>query len=208
MYNREIAQPVQKQKKAKVYFAGTHIFTLAKVVSEKAQKIVAQIEACISKRAGLIGEEALHQNWLEYSYWQNQLNKFFKTQEIVIENLTTNAGRNVFARLLANDNTYSGNISHTALGDDPTAAAVTDTTLGNEVYRKALSSGSFLNQTAYIETFFTATEVDGTFEEFGNVIDGTGSADTGILFNRFTDTVTKSNVETLNVQSQIAMTDA
>jgi hypothetical protein len=85
---------------------------------------------------------------------------------------------------------------------------VGNTQLGTEVYRKALSSGTYLNNVAYIETFFTAAEVTGTFEEYGMFIDGTGAANSGQLFNRFTSTNIKSATETMNVQSIVTFNDA
>lgn len=153
-------------------------------------------------------EKAMHGCWEEYKYLIGQLNKGFLKNEIVVENITTTVGRTVSARRLSGSNTYSGNISHTALGTSNTAAVVGDSQLGTETYRKALSSGTFANNIAYIETFFTAAEVNGTFQEYGNFIDGSGTVNSGQLFNRFTQTVVKSVTETLNVQSTVTFNDA
>lgn len=190
---------------------GTHIFTKCKAVSERAKMYEKKLEECGAKFQ-LIKNFADHgfkkELVEEFQFWKEKLNREFKIWELVVENVTTTTGRNVFARLLANDNTYSGNVSHTALGSSNTAAAVGNTQLGTEVYRKALSSGVAVNNIAYLETFFTAAETNGTYEEYGNFIDGTGSANSGVLFNRFTQTVIKSSIETLNVQSIITLNDA
>lgn len=195
---------------------GVHIFTKCKMESNKAlyyqnklNWLSIQWQKLNKKEnAGKFNLQIIKKNLNdEFLYWKNLLEKEFKTFELLVENVTTTEGRNVFARLLANDNTYSGNVSHTALGTSNTAPSVSDSQLGTETYRKALSSGTALNNVAYLETFFTASEVNGTFEEYGNFIDGSGSANSGQLFNRFTQTVVKSSLETLNVQSIITIND-
>ena len=137
-----------------------------------------------------------------------RLHRDFKKREVVIENVTTTVGRSVLAQRLGGDTTYTGTVNYTALGTDNTAAVVADATLGTETYRKALTSGTDAANVSYLETLFTAAEVNGTFEEYGMFIDGNGSADTGQLFNRFVQSVTKSAIETLNVQSIITFNDA
>lgn len=198
--------------KSGVKAKGVHIITLCKATSDGARKLqdlivdVEQRRSFAMKMAN--NAKYLHDLWEEYRYYLELLHKRFKTFEIAVENITTTEGRNVFARLLSGDNTYSGNISHCALGDDNTAPAIGDTQLVNEVYRKALSSGTYANNIAYLETFFTATEDTGTYEEYGFFIDGTGSANSGQIFNRFTTQTVKSNTETMNVQSQVTISDA
>lgn len=149
-----------------------------------------------------------HALWLEYRDMIGQLEQNFKLREVVIENITTTVGRAVLAQRLGGDTTYTGTVNYTALGSNNTAAVVGDATLGTEVYRKALSSGTDASNISYLETFFTAAETSGTYEEYGMFIDGTGSANTGQLFNRFVSTIVKSVTETLNVQSVITINDA
>jgi len=192
---------------------GVHIFTKCRAVSDKAKELERQIENVRIKRsmlieAGLATRAALDALHEEYTFFVKILHRFFKTEEKVVENITTTVGRSVLAARLGGDTTYTGIVNYTALGDDNSAAAVGDTALGNEVYRKALSSGTDLNNVAYLETFFTAAEVTGDFEEYGNFIDGNGAADSGQMFNRFTEAVSKSALETLNVQSIITINDA
>lgn len=194
---------------------GVHIFTKCKIESNKAafyqeklNWVSKQFNKIKNVKDTKINVKAIQENLNnEFKYWKGLLEKEFKTFELAVENVTTVEGRNVFARLLANDNTYSGNVSHTALGTSNSAASTGDTALGAETYRKAISSATALNNVAYLETFFTAAEVNGTFEEYGNFIDGSGTADSGQLFNRFTQTVIKSAIETLNVQSIITIND-
>lgn len=146
--------------------------------------------------------------WQEYRSYVEELERRFKTRELIVENITTTVGRSALAQRLGGDTTYTAIVNYTALGTDNTAPVVGDATLGTETYRKALSSGTDLNNVAYLETFFTASEVSGTFEEYGMFIDGTGTVDTGQLFNRFTATNAKAVTETMNVQSIVTFNDA
>jgi hypothetical protein len=99
-------------------------------------------------------------------------------------NLITTRGRNVLARLLAGDTTYSGQIKYGALGSASTPVANSDTQLGAEVYRKLYSSHTTDgNNVVYVDFFYAATDTNGTYNEFGNFIDGTGAANTGIIFS-------------------------
>ena len=192
---------------------GMHIFSLCKADNYIAQSLETLIENVRIQRlkaleSGTLTETLSKKLWDQYQYFIKKLHKDFLVNQFVVENITTTVGRAVLAKRLAGINTYSGNVSHTALGTSATAPSVADTQLGTETYRKALSSGTSSNNISYLETFFTAAEVSGTFEEYGNFIDGSGSANSGQLFNRFTQTVAKSNVETLNVQSIITLNDA
>lgn len=192
---------------------GVHILSVCDATSDKAQMLQGWIEDVRIRRQKLIelklaSEKALRELWLEYNAYIQELHRLFLKKQFVVENITTTEGRNVFARLLSGDNTYSGNVSHTALGSSNTAPAITDVQLGTEVYRKALSSGTYSSNISYLETFYTATETSGTYEEYGNFIAGTGTVNSGQIFNRFTQTIAKSVTETLNVQSQVTWADA
>ncbi|MEE8151286.1 MAG: hypothetical protein V3T43_06180 [Nitrosomonadaceae bacterium] len=174
------------------------------------EDMVKEHTSLIKNTRALAGQfiEKLRELWEEYRYYAEVLQRNFQTQEIVIENITTTVGRAVFAQRLGGDTTFTGTVTHTALGSDNTAAVIADTTLGTETYRKAISSGTDASNVAHLETFFSASEVTGTFEEYANFIDGTGSADTGQMTNRFVSSITKSGTETLNVQSIITFNDA
>lgn len=192
---------------------GIHIITLCKATSFEAESLVGLLESLRIQREnwiknGMATAENLRKHWEEYRHFLEQLHNKFKVFEICVENVTVTVGRSVLAQRLSGTTTYTGVVNYGALGTNNTAPVVGNTTLGTETYRKALSSGTFSSNIAYLENFYTASEVSGTFEEYGFFIDGTGSANTGQLFNRFTQTVTKSVTETLNVQSQITINDA
>lgn len=119
-------------------------------------------------------------------------------------NLITTRGRNVLARLLAGDTTYSGQINYGALGSSSTAVNNADTKLGTEVYRKLYASHTTDgNNVAYIDFFYAATDTSGTYQEFGNFIDGTGTTDSGRIFSHIlTGGWTKTSLQSLFVACQ------
>lgn len=101
------------------------------------------------------------------------------------KNVICNAGFNVLARLLCNDTTYSGYINDMALGTGAPTPAASDTTLDTESYRNTTASYTADANIAYLTAFYSETECNGTYTEFGNFIDGdgTGNPDTGKLWS-------------------------
>lgn len=200
-------------KKESPKVKGTHIISICDITSGRAKELEHALENVRIKRNALIAlgestQEKMRELWMEYTWLLKQLHDRFLVRQFTIENVTTTVGRSVLAQRLSGTTTYTGVVNYGALGTNSTAPAVGNTQLGTETYRKALSSGTYLNNIAYIENFYTATEVSGTFEEYGFFIDGTGTANSGQLFNRFTQTVTKTVTESLNVQSTVTFNDA
>jgi hypothetical protein len=108
-------------------------------------------------------------------------------------NLITTVGRNVLARLLTGDVTYSGQINYGALGSSSTAVNNSDTQLGTEVYRKLFSSHTTDgNNVAYVDFFYAATDTNGT-----------ASANSGRLFSHIlTGGWTKTSLQSMFVSCQ------
>lgn len=125
-------------------------------------------------------------------------------QHYAAHNIIVTTGRNVLARLLTGDATYSGQINYGALGSSSTAVANSDTQLGTEVYRKIYSSHTTDgNNVAYIDFFYSATDTNGTYNEFGNFIDGTGTANSGRLFSHIlTGGWVKTSIQSMFVSCQ------
>lgn len=119
-------------------------------------------------------------------------------------NIVVTTGRNVLACLLTGDTTYSGQINYGALGSSSTAVSNADTQLATEVYRKLFASHTTDgNNVAYVDFFYAATDTNGTYNEFGNFIDGTASANTGRLFSHIlTGGWVKSNVQSMFISCQ------
>ncbi len=118
-----------------------------------------------------------------YKYFKTLYRWGKKTGEDKHKNVICNAGFNALTRLLTGDATYTGEINKALLGDGVGSASASDTTLINEVYRNDIASATADANIAYLTAFFTEIEVSGTFKEFGNCIDGTGTADTGQLWS-------------------------
>lgn len=201
------------QNKATTKLKGTHIVSLCSIVSEEALKIQDMLESCRLRRQALLASkmasgETLRALWEEYTFWLESLHRKYLKSQFYVENITTTEGRTCFAQRLGGDTTYTGIVNYGALGTSNTAAAVGDTQLGTETYRKALSSGTNVANVTYLENFYTAAEVSGTFDEFGFFIDGGAGANSGQIFNRFTQNVVKAVTESLNVQSTITWNDA
>ena len=103
-------------------------------------------------------------------------------------NLVATTGLNVLSRLLAGDDTYTGEINYGAvgIGASPTIA-LGNTELTDEQFRTTISSQSESGTMAYIDFVFGAGDFDttviGQITEFGNFIDGEAGADTGQLFS-------------------------
>ena len=192
---------------------GRHIITVCDMSDRRAFNLECLLEGVRRKRedvlrTGKATTKMLQDLWIEYHWYLDQLHQRFLKRQIIVDNITTTVGRSVLAQRLAGITTYTGIVNYGALGTSATAAAVSDTQLGTETYRKALSSGTYSSNIAYLENFYTASEVSGTFQEYGFFIDGTGSANTGQLFNRFVTTTVKSSVESLNVQSIITINNS
>lgn len=108
-------------------------------------------------------------------------------------NIVPTVGRNVLARRLAGDTTYTGEINYIALGSGSTAFTNGSTQLNTETFRKIVSDAAFDNNIAYADVFIASGDVaDGTFNEGGAFIDGTGSANTGRAFSLVVQSFVKS----------------
>ena len=94
-----------------------------------------------------------------------------------------------------------------AVGTDNTAPALTDTTLGNEVFRKARTSQSKPADAQMIYTqYLLPSEAVGVIEELGWFAGALvnpaspGGVDTGILTSRVLYSYVKTNIESITVE--------
>jgi hypothetical protein len=94
-------------------------------------------------------------------------------------------GKNIIARLLASDNTYTGNITHADLGNGSTPPTLASTLLNNAIARTSVAGNQTVNNNEVTLQFFFSDLLlpDGTYTEFGTFIDGTSAVNTGRLFN-------------------------
>lgn len=181
---------------------GIHTFRCYDMSSEEAQTIEEKILKCIEMRDLFISAEEKEVYRGVYTKLVGQLKKFM-TKEKVVKNLITTVGRSVLMQRLANTTTYTGIINYGALGSSATAVANSDTQLGTEVFRKVVASASYTTNVAFIDFFYAKADTNGTYQEFGTFIDGTGSANTGQIFTHaLTGGWTKSSSESMTVSCQ------
>jgi hypothetical protein len=196
-----------------VGFKGEHIITTAKATSDFAIKIHKLIDNNVKKRwdamaNGTMCAKLANDLAEEYTYYIDLLNRKYLTNEIYVENVTCTVGRTAIANVVAGVGTYTGVANYCAVGTGTAAASEANTQLGTETFRKLTSTGVNSSNIIIIETFFEPGEATATLEEYGYFINGNGSANSGQLLNRFTQTVTKTATESLNVRSLITLSDA
>ncbi len=123
-----------------------------------------------------------------------------------VKNLVVYDGIEAMFQRMAQE--YAGNlyINKAALGTGEDAVDVEDTSLQTETYRNDVASMTASRNILYVDAFFSAIEVDGTFKEFGFVIDGVG-AGTGTLWNRVNVNWVKSNTESMYVSGKWTLTN-
>jgi hypothetical protein len=119
------------------------------------------------------------------------------------------AARAEMAKQLCGTQAYTGTISYGALGSGSTAIADANTQLATEVARVAVGVASQTDDEATIDFYFSKSSTNGTYQEFGCFIDGTTSANSGLLFNRaLTGGWTKSALEGMTVSVAITFNHA
>lgn len=134
----------------------------------------------------------------------NELDALCPKRLMVKHNLCVQAGRNVTAGILNGETTYTGIINYGLLGTASTALSDANTQLGTEVKRKPVATRTRVNDQVNFDFYYSKSDTNGTYQEFGMVIDGTASANTGQLFNRLlTGGWTKSSAEALTVSVQV-----
>lgn len=126
-----------------------------------------------------------------------------------VKNIVVYAGIQSVLERLANTASPDLRITHAALGDSTTAPAVGDTVLGNELYRNAIISASVsgAGNALYIDALFDINETSGDFKEFGFVVDGTASPDTGDLWNHVAVNWSKDLDEQLFIRATFTITN-
>lgn len=132
-----------------------------------------------------------------------RLRELCGVKEQTFNNQIVSVGRQCFSARLINELTYTGVINYGAVGTGSTAIADNQTTLTTEVKRKGIATRSRTGNTVTLRFFYSKSDVSGTFNEFATFIDGTASADTGVMFNRvLTGGWVKSSLEALTVTVQ------
>ena len=124
-------------------------------------------------------------------------------QEDNLKNLITSAGKNLLAESLRNAS-LDAEIKFISIGSDNTAPSSGDTTLGNETFRKAVTSQTAGGSVGVTITnlYVAPEEAVGTIEEIGFFSGSSASAttDSGTLFARVLYSRTKTAVESIQIE--------
>jgi len=140
-----------------------------------------------------------------------EFNKLFGKRELRFHNLIPTVGRSRIASALAGF--IAGEeevaINYSALGTGQTAPANGNTQLETETFRKIIASLSTNANIFYGTAFYLAGDTNGTFYEHGIFIDGTASANSGIILSRVLlnppTGIAKSATETLTIEHAITL---
>jgi len=125
------------------------------------------------------------------------------------KNLTPDVMLQALAAQTAGTNTTNlGDNLFITLGTNNTAPIASNTTLGTETERKAVSDQSRTSTTGKITVFFNSSEISGTYEEIGLFSDGLAltasiTVNTGVLNSRVIDTIVIGAGENLTVTFNI-----
>jgi hypothetical protein len=121
----------------------------------------------------------------------------------VFKNLYTTVGLNLLRDALAGS--YSavddGAIRYVAVGDNHTPPVVTDATLGNELFRKAVTDVNVIDGECETIVYLAPDDAVGTIEEIGWFCGpaATATPDTGSLLARVLYSHTKTNLESIKI---------
>jgi hypothetical protein len=97
---------------------------------------------------------------------------------------TDGYGRNIVARRLGGDNTYSLNVTHGEIGTGTAPVSVSDTALATPTLRTVMTAPVISNNAVSLQFFFAdGLLADDTYYEFGSFIDGSSGIGTGRMFN-------------------------
>lgn len=147
------------------------------------------LEKLASISSGALGDFMLSRAQALKAKAQSVLDAGFIELAVVQRNLIVSdvggTGKNLLARALGGDNTYSPNITYGEIGTGNTAPASSDVALTTPTDRVAVTSADISNNTVILRFFFSdGTLADGTYYEFGT-FGGGGSATigTGKMFN-------------------------
>jgi len=99
------------------------------------------------------------------------------------KNVICNTSFEGIGQILVGTYADTGEVNYMALGTGSTAVASSDVALETEVYRNATASGAVSGNVTYLTAFYNEAETTGTYTEFGNFIDATGVADSGLIWS-------------------------
>lgn len=129
--------------------------------------------------------------WGEYKIRSSKTGK-----EYTVKNMIVNGGLENLAALLAGT---GDTIGYLALGNDSSSVAATDTTLGNEILRTAVTAVSAAGYSCTSVFTVLAAEAVGAITEIGIYAGGTSVVNSGTLVSRALWSYTKTADEELYI---------
>ena len=102
---------------------------------------------------------------------------------IRVNNLIPTVLKELVARMMIDESGYDTGITYFAIGTSNTTPLITDTILGNEVSRKAITKKERASNIITLSTYFVSTSCDYNIKEIGAFGHSTATAtkDTGVL---------------------------
>jgi len=170
--------------------------------SPEANRLEAKILDLIQNRSAFSNAAEYRARYKELV---SEMRRLFLVREQVHHNIVVTAGRAELANRITGTAGNNTVIDDGALGTSTTSPSNSDTTLGSEVFRKVKASESTTDNIAFIDWFYSKSDTNGTYEEFGSFINGsgTGNPDTGSLFTHLlTGGWTKTSSESMTVAAQ------
>ena len=181
-----------------IHIIGIHKIIKHKIATSKAVKFYDEI----MKSLGI-------NDIVRFRYYLSKLDSFIISKN-TYKNIVVDVGRNIICELLlpVANRSYSGDgiIAYGSLGNDSTAPSTSDTLLGNETYRKAITDSSVSGNVLNVLTFWNLTEANAQHYEAGEFIDGSATLDTGNLFSHWNIDENKTSSETLSIDSYYTIT--
>jgi hypothetical protein len=118
-----------------------------------------------------------------------------------VDNLVVSVAKNGFAKLIAGESGFTGEINYLAVGTGADTPAANETQLVSELARTAIVGGTLsrTNNVVSMEFYFAPTEANGNIKEVGAFIDATATANSGIMFDRALLDVTKTVTNSLTL---------
>lgn len=158
-------------------------------------------------RAYHIDKILRHAKNIKHGLWRElveELGRLTTVKTYSFKNRVVLGARTMQAGRLIGVTTYTGIVNYGALGTGSTAVTDADSVLDTEVKRKQVASTAQTNDQVSIDFYYSKSDTNGTYQEFGLFIDGTSTVDTGLMFNRaLTGGWTKSSLESMTVSIQI-----
>jgi len=130
-------------------------------------------------------------------------------QQVIDKNIVTTSGLTQITKGLSTNLTALSEleINYTAVGSGTTTPTASDTTLTTETFRNVVNSLNYSNGVLYASMSIDFTEDSGTYYEGGLFINGTATADSGLMFDHVLlnapTGITKSTSQVLTISYQI-----